>query len=167
MDSLDLKFRSCHLFNQFKAMPFGLASALRIFTRLDHPITLFCRHLDICVISCLDDSIIMACSQQVLIQHHDLVLRLLQRLGQSSKIRLPPFPSQQFVFLGLQLDTQSGTISLPLEKQSKFQLSASYLLSQAQVTCLHMQRFLGLTNFACFAVPCAWLHSQALQGCLS
>lgn len=153
-----LQFHFGHCIFQFKEMPFGLASAPQVFTKLTCPVTLFCHHLGIRIIFYLDDSLIMARSRQVLFQHWELALSLRKRLGflvslQESDLH----PSQQFMFLGLCWDTETGAVSLPHDKRVKLQSSASRLLIRTNVTCLQLQKFLGLTNFACFTVPRAHL----------
>lgn len=148
---LCFKFRG-KLF-QFRAMPFGLSSAPRVFTRITQPITLFCRRLGIRIIFYLDDPIIMARSRQEAIRHRDFVLLLLKRLGflinmQKSNLAL----SRSFVFLGLHWNTEVGSISLTDDKVSKLHKRARRLSSLLRPLLWDVQKFLGLTNFAAFAV---------------
>lgn len=102
---------------QFRAMPFGLCSSPRLFTILTRVITHFCRAHGIRIIFYLDDTIIMARSRTVVIQHQDFVMQLLKRLGSLINLEKSDLaPSQSFCFLGLLWDTRSLSVSLTEEK---------------------------------------------------
>lgn len=75
--------------------------------------------------------------------------------------------SEQFTFLGLCWNTREGVVALTEEKIAKVQASASALLAKGQAHVWDVQKFLGLTNFAAFAVPRARLNSRGLQVILS
>lgn len=163
---LRFKFRG-RLF-QFRAMPFNLSSAPRLFTKLTRAISSFCRKQGIRLIFSLDDTVIMAHSRKKAIAHRDFVMALLQRLGFLINLEKSDLaPSKQFQFLGLVWYSASHSVSLPSHKQSVLRTSASNLLAKHSVSCWDLQRFLGRTNFATVAVPRAHLNSHAIQACLS
>lgn len=73
-----LRFKFTGKLFPFKALPFGLSTAPRIFIHITRPITLFCRKSGIRIIFYLDDSIIMARLRQEAIMHRDFVMTLLK-----------------------------------------------------------------------------------------
>lgn len=98
-----LRFKFQGKLFQFWATPFGLSLAPRVFTRITRPIILFCCRLSIRIIFYLDDSIIMARSQQEVIQHSNFVLLLLKCLGFLINLqKLDLALARKFTFLGLQ-----------------------------------------------------------------
>lgn len=149
-------------------MPFGLLSALRIFTKFMHPITAFCHHLGIQIIFYMDDSIIMARSRELALQHRDLVLSLLDHLGFLVNLEKSNLvPTQSFTFLGLHWDTRLGQVALTSEKILRLQSLAFSLHSQQWCLVWSLQKFLRHTNFAAFVVPHTRLHSHELHRVLS
>lgn len=98
--SLQFKFKG--LIFQLRAMHFGLSSAPYLFTKITHPVALFCRWLDIQITFCLDDSLIMARSCTEAIAHGDFVVSLLRHLGFLISLHISDLsPTQQLTFLGL------------------------------------------------------------------
>lgn len=150
---------------QFKVLPFGLSSAPRVFTKLTRVVVLYCRRLAMRVILYLDDSLLLARPRQVALQHRDILLELLQRLGwvvNWAKSDLAP--TQSWEFIGLQWSSRDMTVSLPQDKLQVIHSSADTMLQlPAHPTCRRVQRFLGRTNFAATAVPRAKLQVRALQ----
>ena len=66
---------------QFKAMPFGLNVAPRVFTKLLKPVVAWLRGQGIRLIVYLDDILIMASSVELVKQHKQITIRLLESLG--------------------------------------------------------------------------------------
>ena len=96
---------------QFRALPFGLNTAPREFTRLLRPVLAHLRRTGIRIHAYLDDWVIRASSHQQCVRHTELVLDLLKQLGwlvNWGKSELTP--RQQFVFLGMEFDTARATV---------------------------------------------------------
>lgn len=149
---------------QFKAMSFGLSSAPRLFTKLMRVISWYCHQKGICIIFYLDDTVILARSRTQAIEHRNAVMSLLRKLGFLINLEKSDLaPTRQFTFLGLLWDSVMHSVTLTEEKCSKLHCGAQRLLRSHSVTCRTVQKFLGLTNFAAFAVPRARLHSRSLQ----
>lgn len=162
------RFKFWGKFFQFRAMLFGLCSTPHVFTMLTRAITRFCRSRGIRIIFYLDDTIIMACSRALALQHRDFVMSLLGDLGFLNNLAKSDLaPSRSFCFLGLNWDTPAPSVSLTDEKIATLSSSAQRLLSKVSTHCREIQQFLGHTNFTAFAVPRARLNSRALQVCLS
>ena len=49
---------------QWKGLPFGLATAPRVFTALIKPILFLCHHKGLCIVIYLDDILVLVCSMQ-------------------------------------------------------------------------------------------------------
>lgn len=153
---------------QFKAMPFGLSSAPRMFTKLTRVIVLHCRELGIRLYVYLDDSLILGQPRELLLQHRDLVIKLLRDLGfilnlGKSELR----PARQWGFLGLLWDTVTMQVALPDDKVADMTRSAQTLLTLAHnPACRTVQAFLGKANFSALAVPRARAHTRGLQAAL-
>ena len=48
---------------QWKVLPFGQATASRVFTALTKPILFLCHHKDFHIVICLDDILVLVCSK--------------------------------------------------------------------------------------------------------
>ena len=120
---------------QCKVLPFGLATALRVFTSLTKPILFLCHHKGLHIVIYLDDILVLICSKWAGKRAHLLLCSLLVRLGlhinfSKSDLCL----SQSFTFLGLCWDTVHMSVSLPLDKLADIQQLAFSLLHTPHVT---------------------------------
>ena len=102
---------------QWKVLPFGLATAPRVFTCLTKPILFLWHHKGLCIVICLDDILVLICSKWVGKRAHLFLCSLLVHLGlhinfSKSDLCL----SQTFTFLGLCWDTVQMSVSLPPDK---------------------------------------------------
>lgn len=163
-----LHFKFKGKFFQFKAMPFHLCSAPRLFTKLTRAVSWYCRQQGIRIIFYLYDTVILSRSKHQAIQHRNFVLQLFKALGFMVNMEKSDLaPSKQFSFLGLQWDSADHSVALTEEKVTGLQRGACNLLRALAVSCRNVQKLFGLTNFATFTVPHAHLYSRELQSCLS
>ena len=107
---------------QLRVLPFGLATATRVFTSLTKPILFLCHHKGLHIVIYLDDILVLVCSKQAGKRAHLFLCSLLIRLGlhinfSKSDLHL----SQSFTFLGLCWDTVCMLVSLPLDKLAEIQ----------------------------------------------
>ena len=49
---------------QWKVLPFGLATAPRVFSALTKPMLIVCHHKGFCIVIYLDDNLVLVCSKQ-------------------------------------------------------------------------------------------------------
>ena len=143
---------------QWKVIPFGLATAPRVFTSLTKPILFLCHHKGLHIVIYLDDILVLICSKQVDKRAHLFLCSLLVCLGlhinfSKSDLHL----SQTFTFLGLCWDTLGMSVSLPPDKLANIQQLALSLLWTPHVTVHKVMSFLGKANF------CTNGHSQLCQ----
>ena len=104
---------------EFSCLCFGLSSAPRIFTKLmNMPISVL-KKLCIRIMIYLDDMLLKGATLKELITAPDTLICLLQSLGFLINIQKPIEPHIEF--LGLAVNFQDMTFSLPKEKNLKIQ----------------------------------------------
>ena len=96
---------------QFKALPFGLSTALMEFTVLAKEVKLMAIHKGIRVHQYLDDWLVRAGSQETCLQHTQILVNLCQDLGWLVNLEKSELePKQVFDFVGYQFDLRSGRV---------------------------------------------------------
>ena len=120
---------------QRKVLPFGLATAPRVFTSLTKPILFLCHCKGLCIVIYLDDILVLVHSKWAGKRAHLFLCSLLVLLGlhinfSKSDLCL----SQSFTFLGLCWDTVCMLVSLPPDKIADIQQLALSLLQTPHVT---------------------------------
>ena len=133
---------------QWKVLPFGLATAPRVFTSLMKPILFLCHCKGLCIVIYLDDILVLICSKQVGKRACLFLCSLLVHLGlhinfSKSDLCL----SQTFTFLVLCWDTVHMSVCLPPDKLADIQQLALSLLWTQHVTVCKVLSFLGRANF--------------------
>ena len=149
---------------QFKVMPFGLASAPRIFTKMLKPVVSLLRKVGIRLIIYLDDMLLMAESPHQLIESRNTTLFLLQNLGfviNWEKSQL--IPCQQIEFLGFQINTQTMMFLLPQEKVQKIKDMCTHILNSTNITVREVAKLTGKLVSTIQAILPANLQCRFLQ----
>ena len=149
---------------EFACLPFGLASAPRVFTKLMKPVVGLLRQLGIRLIVYLDDMLIMAQSQDVALQHASTALDLLQGLGfMINYMKSVLVPSTQMEFLGFVVDSLTLSLALPRDKIRKVRKECQTLLDSPLVTVRQLAKLLGHLTSTIQAVFPGPLHFRHLQ----
>ena len=150
---------------QFRALPFGLSTAPRVFTRVTRPILAFLRRQGVTLFAYLDDWLIVAPSRSRCELHTELTLSLLEELGwvlNRPKSRLTP--AQAITYLGTQLDFIHGTVTPTVERvQNLRQAVARILRSPASPARLWLQALGQMSSLVGILDRCR-LHMRPLQG---
>ena len=144
---------------QWRVLPFGLATAPRVFTSLTKPILFLCHCKGLHIVIYLDDILVLVHSKQAGKRAGLFLCSLLVRVGlhiNFSKSDL--FLSQSFTFLGLCWDTVRMLVSFPPDKLAEIQQLALALLQTPHVTVCKVMS-LGKANF------CTNGHSQLQHLC--
>ena len=145
---------------QWRVLPFGLATAPRVFTSLTKPILILCHHKGLHIVIYLDDILVLVCSKWAGKRAHSFLCSLLVHLGLHINFsKLDLHLSQSFTFLGLCWDTGCMLVSLPPDKLAEIQQLALALLQTPHVTVRKVMSFLGKANF------CTNGHSQLWRLC--
>ena len=150
--------------HEFVCLPFGLATAPRVFTKLMKPVVAALRQQGIRLIIYLDDMLIMAESQALGLHHAASALNLLEGLGfvvNYDKSQL--VPSQSIEFLGFQINSTNLTLQLPGEKLRKIRKTCQNLLGKTEISVRELSKFLGLLTSSIQAIFPAPLHYRHLQ----
>ncbi len=149
---------------EFACLPFGLASAPRVFTKLLKPVVAVLRQMGLRIIIYLDDILIMSKSYDLALTHASTALNLLEGLGfvvNYEKSCLEP--SQIIEFLGFEINSQTLTILLPRDKIRKIRKKCLDLLDNPNTSVRELSKFLGLLTSSIQAIFPAPLHYRNLQ----
>lgn len=140
-----LRFRFLGQSYQFRAMPFGLRSAPRVFTKILAVLAAHLRKMVIRVFMYLDDWLLVSANKTTLISQKNYVLQLVQELGllvnweKSSLV-----PSQHIEYLGAHFNLVEGNAT-PTETrfQSILDIVQSLFASQ-YIQAIVILKLLGL-----------------------
>ena len=151
---------------QFQALPFGLCTAPRVFTKLLKPVITFLRTCNIRLLIYLDDILIVGSDIKTLKGQTGQVLDLLQSLGfiiNFEKSVLTPFPVMEF--LGLLVDSRT-MFYLPSHKVTKTIELCKSLLQNRTASLRELAQLLGFLESTWPAVWLAPLYFRHLPYCL-
>ncbi|XP_063802384.1 uncharacterized protein LOC134970322 [Pseudophryne corroboree] len=149
---------------QFQALPFGLSTAPRVFTKVLGHVVAVLRCQRVNITPYLDDLLVKAPSAEILTQNLQLTMETLQSFGWI--INFPKsslLPSQKMIFLGLLFDTNSQKVFLPADKIQDLQSRIRTLLHLPVVSVLRCMQVLGKMVSSFEAVPYARFHARPLQ----
>ncbi|CAJ0962706.1 unnamed protein product [Ranitomeya imitator] len=152
---------------QFTALPFGLATAPRVFTKVMAAVMAILHSRGVVVLPYLDDLLIKGPSFQACESSVHITLDSLSRLGWLINLdKSSPVPARRISFLGMILDTSRGLVLLPRSKAQALQQGARTLCHPRPRTIRFAMKILGKMVAAIEAVPFAQLHLRPLQQAL-
>ena len=149
---------------QFRALPFGLNIAPRVFTRLLKPVTAFLRKRGARIVIYLDDILIIGSKIEETRRFTEMAMSLLESLGfiinrEKSILK----PTQVLTFLGFTINSVNMTLNLPHDKVTAIQSQCRQLLTLSSVTLRAIAQILGTLEAARPAIWKAPLHYRMLQ----
>ena len=166
-DRAFLKFSFKKNTYQFRCLPFGLACAPWVFTKILKPLTAQLRQLGMRMIIYIDDIPILAESKERAQDHVMGLLYLLENLGfEVSKPKCVLDPVQVIDFLGFMFDSVQQELSLPAGKVKKIRAETRHILEGSQVTARKLSQLLGRLQAATRAIPLAPQFYRQLQQAL-
>ena len=149
---------------EFAYLPFRLASAPRVFTKLMKPVVGLLRQLGIILRVYLDNMFIMAQFQDIALQHASTALDLLQGLGfMINFLKSVLVPSTKMEFLGFVVDSITLSLALPRDKIKNVRKECQTLLDSLLVTVRQLAKLLGHLTSTIQAVFPGPLHLRHLQ----
>ena len=149
---------------QFRALPFGLSSAPRIFTRMILPVGHHVHMLAMILLQYLDDWLLKNQNRQHLTQQRDILLEVTQSLGWIPNLEKSQLePTQRLVHIGTEYHLDTGLIYPPIPRIQKMRQKISVLLETRVTTALYWVSLLGLLNSAADAIPLGRLHLRPLH----
>jgi len=129
---------------QFRAMPFGLATAPRVFTKLMAAVGAHLRIHGIQLLQYFDDWLLHQLDRRLLLLHLEFSWKELLSLGlllNAAKSDL--IPSQDFIFVGMNFLTHINRVRVSPQRVSDLLLKVKWVLSQSHITA---QDFLSLNG---------------------
>ena len=149
---------------QFTTLPFGLASAPRVFTKLLRPALAHLRQQGIRCLMYIDDMLVLGASKEELKRHYKTCQTLLTSLGFIINVeKSVPGPTQSIEFLGFVIDSTKMSLSVTPAKIRKVKSECRKLLEQPTTTVRQVSRLIGLMTSMTLAIKPAPLHYRALQ----
>lgn len=148
----------------FKALPFGLSTSPRVFTRVTRVVLAYLRRRGISVFAYIDDWLLLAKSEQEAYQTTQFVVRLLQDLGwiiNWDKSALTP--TQVITYLGATIDFRSGTISPTTERVKTLTSFANSVIRKPTLQAREWLRLLGLMASLVDVLPFCRLFMRPIQ----
>ena len=148
----------------FKALPFGLAIAPLVFTKIMQAPLGHLHSRGIKVHAYLDDFLVKAGTYQEVSLHTTCVRDTLLSLGfLISWEKSDLTPSQDFIFLGEHFRTLKGIVQPPEEKFNILCQKISVFLTSEALPARHFLQLLGYLNSIAEIVPLGRLHIRPLQ----
>ena len=133
---------------QFRAMPFGLNVAPRAFTKIISHVVQEMARAGIWCLPYLDDLLIVAATKEKCIQHTQLAIQILSKLGfviNENKSRLAP--AQVFTWLGIEWNLSSHTAKVSEDKIVSLRTSLDMILRSQTCTKREIMQVQGLVNY--------------------
>ena len=134
-------------------LPFGAKRSPEIFHRLTQSVRrMMARRGFNSVVVYLDDFLVIAPTREACQLAFSTLLQLLQDLGFSISWHKVIRPTQKLVFLGVELDTNNCSLSLPSSKLTELQTVISNFLHKRRANKKQLQQLAGKLNWACRVV---------------
>jgi len=152
---------------RFQAMPFGLSTAPRIFTRMTKVVAAHLRRRGIQIFMYLDDWLIVSSSREQALLDLEVTLRVTQDLGWVVNFKKSNLiPTQSPIFLGAQLDLVGGRVFPSLERLCVLEEIIRRMSGLSSQTARIWLRVLGLMASMVDLVPYCRLRMRPLQWAL-
>lgn len=149
---------------EFTAMPYGLSSAPRVFTKIMKEVVSELRGRGFQSVIYLDDILCLGDTYEECCSNVDETLRLLQCLGfviNFEKSLLSP--QQTTKFLGFIFNTQNMTISLPDDKRKSIAQLVNKFMRLPTCSIRDFAQLIGVLVAACPAVKYGFLYTKILE----
>lgn len=159
-----LRFQFNGTLYEFQAMPQGLTSAPRLFTKILKPVLAKLRGEGCICMAYLDDILILSESVESCRLATNKVLALVQKLGfivNFDKSELEP--TQSLTYLGYVLNTVTMKLTLPWEKVTKLKAACHTLLQCRTVSLTKLAEIIGMMIAYCNASDYGPLHYRSLE----
>lgn len=149
---------------EFKALPYGLSVAPRVFTKLMKEVVNHLRIKGFSSVIYLDDILCIGDTYEECQDNVSKTIDLLKCLGfviNYDKSNLEP--RQICKFLGFIYNTVDMTLSLPEEKRKGIMQFVTKFTSLPKCSIRELSRFIGMLTAACPAVRYGWLYTKSFE----
>jgi len=159
-----LRFRFRGQLFEFRVLPFGLALAPFIFTKILKPVLYSLREGGFFSVNYLDDFLLIAQSHEQCLNNITASVSLLSSLGfvinkRKSALR----PSRSCRFLGFIFDTSYFSVSIPTDKRRKLLQMTLDMLSRKHCKIRVLASYVGSLISVCPGVQYGILHTKLLE----
>ena len=149
---------------QFRALPFGLATAPFVFTWILRPLLTQLRAQGIHIHAFLDDWLVHHSCRFTLQRHIQIVLDSATRLGfQINLAKSILIPQRTLVYLGMEFDLTNQLVRPPMDKCEQLISMIQEFRMKRQMPAILWARLLGKLGFIGSLVPRGRLQSRPLQ----
>ena len=149
---------------EFTCLPFGLASAPFVFTKIMRPVISLLRSKGFKSVNYLDDFLLLGPSERACVRNVMATCAVLFSLGflfSAQKCRFPP--STCCEFLGFEFNSVSMRMSLPANKRSALARLINKMAKQRSCTIRQYAQFLGSLAAACPAITYSRLYTKKFE----
>jgi hypothetical protein len=143
-----LRFRWRGKCFRYSALPFGITTAPRVFTKLLKTIMTVLRMRGIRIVAYIDDLLILAKTKEEARAHTKEVLELLIALGWTinwKKSRLEPSQTQDF--LGMTIESHNMLFKVPRDMKKGIRKELESISTNKEIKLRDLARLLGKLNF--------------------
>ena len=149
---------------QFVALPFGIASAPQVFTRVFSAIGAFLHRHNINIVMYIDDWLIYHKDPGQLSVIVQEILPLLSQLGIVINLAKSDLtPRQRFHYIGVEFWTDKALVMPPMDRIVKLHALLDRLLNRTQCVARELLSLIGMCNSMMALVPLGRLHLRPLQ----
>lgn len=144
-------------------LPFGASKSPEIFNKLTQAVCkIMAKRGKEKVIAYLDDFLVVSQTFQGCMEMLTDLMQLVRELGFSINYNKIEGPSKQLTFLGISLDTESMSMSLPVQKLEEFKTCVQTTLTKKSVTKRQIQSLIGKLNWCTQCVYGGRFHMRRL-----
>ncbi len=159
-----LRFQWQGLAYQFAVLPFGIATAPKVFTKLMEVVAAVNRRRGLNLLQYFDDWLIHHKSREVLLQDLTTVWKSVTRLGLIPNLEKSDLiPSQDFCYVGMNFLTSVGIVRVPLERTQSILDLVFSVLDVSVITARKFLSLLDVLNAAADFLDLGRLHMRPLQ----
>lgn len=149
---------------QYTCLPFGIAFAPRLFTKLLKPVYASLRKLGHKSVGYIDDSLLCGESENECTENIKATISQFSKLGfVIHKNKSILIPTKEIIFLGNIINSETMTVSLPQEKKDIIANECKQLLNKLTAKIREVARVLGLIVSSFSAVDYARLHYREIE----
>ena len=159
-----LRFAFADRVYQFRALPFGLATAPLVFTRVAQTVVEHVHKRGIRMHAYLDDWLLRAATRRLLLRNRDFLINLCERLGlvlNFPKSNLTP--SQIFIFLGIRFDLVRFECRPSEDRWKRLLAMIKRFVRSTKQTARRWLSLLGSLSSMDSQVPLGRLHRKPLN----
>jgi hypothetical protein len=149
-------------------LPFGARKSPAIFHRITQAVRrIMARRGFKCLVVYLDDFLIAGPDFETCLAAYNMLISLLRSLGFRINWKKVIDPCQRLTFLGVVIDTVSGTVSLEHKKVDKLCELLRLFLSRSRASRKQLEKLAGKLTWASTVIPWGRLHTRSIYNTLT